>query len=152
MILKRIVFMAICFCTVTCICIASGIAFAFTAPATSDTLYEIYDVLVNDIIKGPLGFTAAVALLANGFIQLGLGNGIVLPIASILSGAILFKSDDIIESLGYAPDLPVSLPAWLAGLSPELVSLGLLVIAVMSILHAYTCLNAWYVEKEQTNE
>lgn len=41
-------------------------ASALTAPAADDFAYQIYDIAVNDMLNGPIGFVAGVAAIAGG--------------------------------------------------------------------------------------
>lgn len=72
---------------------------AFTVPAAGSFAYDIYDVAVNDILKGPIGFVAGI-----GFIVLCvffIARQMVLPsILCIFAGIILIKADSIVTSLG----------------------------------------------------
>ena len=81
-------------------CLAlTGSGFAFTAPASGDFFYDIYDILVNKMIKGPVGTGAGVGLLIYGGVNLALGRwaGALFP---ILGGATLVKADTLSQSIG----------------------------------------------------
>lgn len=46
--------------------LVSGGAHAFTAPAAGDLGYDIYDIVVNKGVKGPMGFVGGVAAFLFG--------------------------------------------------------------------------------------
>jgi len=81
--------------------LAAAQVWAWTAPATGDLAYDIYDVVVNDIVQGPIGFAAGVGMLAFGAYLLAARSMIFQGIAPILAGVALIKSDTIIQTLGW---------------------------------------------------
>ncbi len=74
-------------------------AMAFTVPSSGSFAYDLYDIAVNDILKGPIGFVAGV-----GFIVLcvfSIARQMVLPaILCLFAGIILIKADSIVTTLG----------------------------------------------------
>lgn len=78
--------------------VLTGSAFAFTPPS-GGLMYDIYDIVVNDLIKGPVGAAAGVAAMVFGGVKLMMGQwgGAVWP---ILGGAVLYKADTLATSLG----------------------------------------------------
>ena len=74
-------------------------AMAFTTPSSGSFAYDLYDIAVNDILKGPIGFVAGV-----GFIVLcvfSIARQMVLPaILCLFAGIILIKADSIVQTLG----------------------------------------------------
>ncbi|MBN2251596.1 MAG: hypothetical protein JW724_05945 [Candidatus Altiarchaeota archaeon] len=79
--------------------VGANIASAISAPATGSFAYDIYDIAVNDMMKGPIGYIAglgAMVLGAFAAIQQKLG----LAACSILGGGALIKADAITQSLG----------------------------------------------------
>jgi hypothetical protein len=77
-------------------------AFAFdTIPASGDVAYDVYDIFVNDILKGPIGFTIAVALIAYGVVVSVKGE-VIPAILALIAGGVIYKVDTIVETLGYA--------------------------------------------------
>ena len=83
--------------------IAHGVALAFTTPSASTALaYDVYDIAVNDILQGPIGFVAGLGLVGYGIYGGVMGGGSPgMPIMSILGGGAIAASETIIESLGY---------------------------------------------------
>jgi hypothetical protein len=74
-------------------------SWAFTVPSGSGFFYDIYDILVNKMINGPVGTATGVGLMVYGGIRLALGQftGAVLP---ILGGATLVKAESLAQSIG----------------------------------------------------
>lgn len=73
-------------------------AHALAAPATGTFAYDVYDVAVNKLLKGPIGFVVGLALIVFGATQL-LKSWMV-AILGVLAGTILVKADAIVVSLG----------------------------------------------------
>jgi hypothetical protein len=74
-------------------------AFAITAPAAGSFAYDIYDMAVNSILKGPIGFVAGLGAVCFGAvlaIQQKMGGAI----PALLGGAALLKADSIVASMG----------------------------------------------------
>jgi hypothetical protein len=75
-------------------------ALAITAPvAGSSFAYDIYDIGVNSILKGPIGFVGGVGAIVFGAIQAIRGQ-ILEAVPAILGGAALLKADSIVQTLG----------------------------------------------------
>jgi hypothetical protein len=74
-------------------------AMAFSVPSSGSFAYDLYDLAVNQILKGPVGFVAGI-----GFIILcvfAIARQMVLPaILCLFGGVILIKADSIVQSLG----------------------------------------------------
>jgi hypothetical protein len=74
-------------------------AMAFSVPSSGSFAYDLYDLAVNQILKGPVGFVAGI-----GFIILcvfAIARQMVLPaILCLFAGVILIKADSIVQSLG----------------------------------------------------
>ena len=77
--------------------LVSGGAHAFTAPAAGDLGYDIYDIVVNKGVKGPLGFVAGVAAFLFGVSRLF--SNIMVGIPTIVAAVCLIKSDTILQTL-----------------------------------------------------
>ncbi len=76
---------------------------AWTAPSTSSGptfAYDVYDIAINKIAKGPIGFVAGAGLLAGG-IFLATRNAWVPAITMMVGAGVLYKLDTIATSLGY---------------------------------------------------
>ena len=78
--------------------LASGGAHAFTAPAAGDLGYDIYDIVVNKGVKGPLGFVGGVAAFLFGVSRLF--SNIMVGIPTIVAAVALIKSDSILQTFG----------------------------------------------------
>ena len=76
----------------------SAIASAFTAPAAGDFGYDVYDIVVNQILNGPIGFIGGVALIVFGATKI-MSNW-MLTILCIIAGTILIRADDLVVTLG----------------------------------------------------
>jgi hypothetical protein len=73
-------------------------AHAFTAPAAGDLGYDIYDIVVNQGVKGPLGFVAGVAAFLFGVSRLF--SNIMIGIPTIVAAVCLIKADSILQTFG----------------------------------------------------
>ncbi|MBO9579560.1 MAG: hypothetical protein J7498_01560 [Sphingobium sp.] len=77
---------------------SATIAHAFTAPAAGDLGYDIYDIVVNQGVKGPLGFVGGVAAFLFGVSRLF--SNIMVGIPTIVAAVCLIKSDSILQTFG----------------------------------------------------
>lgn len=85
---------------VACLFMASN-ALAMTTPATGSFAYDLYDIGVNQILLGPIGFVAGVACMV--FAAIMAIRQMLLPAAGvILGGAFLLKADTVVQSVGAA--------------------------------------------------
>jgi len=81
------------------ILVSANIASAISAPASGSFAYDVYDIAVNDMVKGPIGYIAGLGAMVWGAfsaIQQKLG----MAVTSILGGGALIKADAITQSLG----------------------------------------------------
>jgi hypothetical protein len=76
----------------------AGVASAFTAPAVGDLGYDIYDIVVNKGVKGPLGFVGGVAAFLFGVSRLF--SNIMIGIPTIVAAVCLIKADSILQTFG----------------------------------------------------
>ncbi len=76
----------------------SGGAHAFTAPATGDLGYDIYNIVVNKGVKGPMGFVAGVAAFLFGVSRLF--SNVMIGIPTIVAAVCLIKADTIHQTFG----------------------------------------------------
>lgn len=77
-------------------------AFAFTVPSSSDLAYEIYDVAVNDLLKGPIGFVGGLGLVAYGLYGAVMGQGSVgTTVLALCAGGGMAAADTITETMGF---------------------------------------------------
>jgi len=77
---------------------AGGAAHAFQAPAVGDLGYDIYDIVVNKGVKGPLGFVGGVAAFLFGVSRLF--SNIMIGIPTIVAAVCLIKADSILQTFG----------------------------------------------------
>ncbi len=86
--------------------LAAGLAFfstgamAYTAPAVGDLGYSMFDVFVNQGLKGAPGFVAAAIFVAFGFGSL-FRSQILLGVFGLLAATALFNADTVVTSLGF---------------------------------------------------
>jgi hypothetical protein len=78
--------------------VLAGGAHAFTAPAAGDLGYDIYDIVVNKGVKGPLGFVGGVAAFLFGVSRLF--SNVMVGIPTIVAAVCLIKSDTILQTFG----------------------------------------------------
>lgn len=78
--------------------LCAGAAQAFTAPTTTDLGYDIYDIVVNKGVKGPLGFVGGVAAFLFGVSRLF--SNIMIGIPTIVAAVCLIKADSILRTFG----------------------------------------------------
>lgn len=72
---------------------------AFNAPAAGTFAFDIYDIGVNQILKGPIGFAAGVGSMVAAAIM-AIRQMLLPAAATILGGAFLLKADRVVTSLG----------------------------------------------------
>ncbi len=75
-----------------------SVAHAFTAPVVGDLGYDIYDIVVNKGVKGPLGFVGGVAAFLFGVSRLF--SNIMIGIPTIVAAVCLIKADSILQTFG----------------------------------------------------
>ena len=74
-------------------------AMAMTVPATGSFAYDLYDIGVNEILLGPIGFIAGVACMV--FAAIMAIRQMILPAAGVvLGGAFLLKADSVVQTIG----------------------------------------------------
>jgi hypothetical protein len=83
---------------VAALMVTMGAANAFTAPAAGDLGYDIYDIVVNQGVKGPLGFVGGVAAFLFGVSRLF--SNIMIGIPTIVAAVCLIKADSILQTFG----------------------------------------------------
>ena len=83
----------------TMLVLMAASAFAFTAPASGDFMYDLYDIGVNSILNGPIGFVGAIlAFVAAAVLAI---RQMILPAAgTVLAGVFLLKASSLITGLG----------------------------------------------------
>lgn len=84
--------------TVLCLVAATN-TLAMTTPASGSFAYDLYDIGVNQILLGPIGFVGGVACMV--FAAIMAIRQMLLPAAGvILGGAFLLKADAVVQSVG----------------------------------------------------
>ena len=78
--------------------LGAGGAHAFSAPAAGDLGYDIYDIVVNQGVKGPLGFVGGVAAFLFGVSRLF--SNIMIGIPTLVAAVCLIKADSILQTFG----------------------------------------------------
>lgn len=76
----------------------SGAAHAFTIPVAGSFAYDAFDLVVNQILKGPIGFVGGVVAIVFGATQLL--KSWVIALFCIIGGAIAVRADAVVQSLG----------------------------------------------------
>lgn len=82
----------------TCLLAASQ-ADAFNAPAAGTFAFDIYDIGINQILKGPIGFAAGVGSMVAAAVM-AIRQMLLPAAATVLGGAFLLKADSVVTSLG----------------------------------------------------
>jgi len=84
--------------TIACLVIASN-ALAMTTPAAGSFAYDLYDVGVNQILLGPIGFVGGCSVMVlAGILAI---RQMLLPAAgAVLGGAFMLKADSVVQSVG----------------------------------------------------
>ena len=80
-------------------CLLTANAMAMTVPAAGSFAYDLYDIGVNQILLGPIGFIAGVACMV--FAAILAIRQMILPAAGVvLGGAFLLKADSVVQTIG----------------------------------------------------
>ena len=78
----------------------AGTASAFIpVPAAGSFAFDIYDVAVNQILNGPIGFTGGAAAMVMGG-MMAIQQKIALAVPCLLGGALLMTADTMTQTLG----------------------------------------------------
>ena len=75
--------------------LGAKIAGAFVAPAAGTFAYTVYDVAVNQMLNGAIGFVGGVAAMAMGAVM-AIQQKIMLAIPCILGGAVLLNAETLL--------------------------------------------------------
>ncbi len=78
---------------------AAQMALAYTAPATGDFSYELYDLIVTNILDGPIGFVAGVGAMGGGAYILT-QNKLLPGFLTLGGGVLLMNAENMVTSLG----------------------------------------------------
>jgi len=76
---------------------------AWNAPAQGSFAWDVYDIAVNKMLNGPIGFVAGMGAMGAGgyMIANSRAGGMASGIPMILLGGALVNLDSITQSLGY---------------------------------------------------
>lgn len=74
-------------------------AHAITAPVAGTFGFDLYDLAVNEILKGPIGFVAGVSAVIFGAF-LAIQTKILPCLLCMLAGGMIIKADAITVTLG----------------------------------------------------
>jgi hypothetical protein len=88
--------------TIFLTCFATD-AFAIAAPAVGSFGYTLYDIVVEQGLKGAFGYIGGVVGVITGAICL-YRNMVVQGIGPIVGGGALIEADEIVETLGMTID------------------------------------------------
>ena len=79
---------------------SAATAAAITAPTgPTDFAWDVYDIGVNRILNGPIGFVAGAGAMVAGAVA-AIQQKIAMAALAILGGAVLLNADSMITSLG----------------------------------------------------
>jgi len=73
---------------------------AFTAPAAGDLAFEIYDIIVNDGIEGPIGAMIAVASIVFGIFGIANRNWFAMG-GGFAGTTAMVAGEDIVTTVGF---------------------------------------------------
>lgn len=75
------------------------LAHAIVAPAAGSFAYDVYDIGVNQILRGPIGFVGGVVAIVIGAVMAIQGE-VMYSVPAILGGAVMLRADTVVTSLG----------------------------------------------------
>jgi len=80
--------------------VCAGAAFALTTtPAAGDFAFELYAIVANSILAGPIGIVAGIGCLVAGGV-LAVQQKILGAVPCLLGGVVILQADTMIQSLG----------------------------------------------------
>ena len=79
--------------------VTASIAAAIPVPAAGSFAFDAYDIGVNKVLKGPIGFVIGVLSIAFGA-WAAMRTEIMMAMAAVLGGGILLSADTVVASLG----------------------------------------------------
>ncbi|MEM4134377.1 MAG: hypothetical protein QXV73_04195 [Candidatus Micrarchaeia archaeon] len=74
-------------------------AAAINQPSSGTFAYDVYDIAVDKILKGPVGYVGGIGAMVIGAISL-IGGRMLQAIPAILGGAVMLKADTLITGIG----------------------------------------------------
>lgn len=86
------------FFVVLFLCMATSVQ-GMTTPAAGSFAYDLYDIGVNQILLGPIGFVGGCGVMVlAGILAI---RQMLLPAAgAVLGGAFMLKADSVVQSVG----------------------------------------------------
>jgi len=75
-----------------------NLASAIPVPAAGSFAYDVYDVVVVQVLQGPIGFVGGLATIVFGASQLM--KSWMVAVLAIVAGTVIIKADTITASLG----------------------------------------------------
>lgn len=78
---------------------APMVADAVTRPTQGSFAWDVYEIAIDKILKGPIGFVCGGAAIVLGAVN-AIGGRIMTAVPCVLGGAAILKADDITASLG----------------------------------------------------
>lgn len=78
--------------------VTGGYAAAFTAPSSGTLGYDVYNVVVNQLLSGPIGFVGAVILIVWGASQVM--KQWLITVLCVIAGTVIIKCQSIVTTLG----------------------------------------------------
>jgi len=78
--------------------LSSEAAMAFTAPTAGSFGYDIYDIVITKMLRGPLGWVGAAMLLIWGISQIM--NQWLITVVCVIGATCIIKISTILTSLG----------------------------------------------------
>ncbi|MCP4156540.1 MAG: hypothetical protein GY757_52990 [bacterium] len=73
--------------------------FAMTTPTATDFGYSVYDIAINNILKGPVGFVSVGICFVLGSVLL-LRNQPFMSVACFIGGGVMYNADSMVTTLG----------------------------------------------------
>ncbi len=94
--MKSGIFFSIFFITFFCCC---NMAWAIDVPESGAFGYELYDLAINDILDGPIGFLGgASAIVMGGYFAIR--QQIMQSLPCIIGGSAILNADSMVSGLG----------------------------------------------------
>lgn len=79
--------------------LAASAAFAMTAPTTGNFGFELYDIGVNKILKGPVGMTGGVIAVVGAAI-LAMRQMVLPAVGMVLAAVFLLNAESFLHAVG----------------------------------------------------
>ena len=87
---------------VLCMTLMATSAFAYTTPTSGDLMYDVYDILIVQLLGGPVGFVIAAIMFLGGIFLLVQGKGFLLPFVCLSGAVVIIKCEAIVSSFGFS--------------------------------------------------